>query len=69
MCACPENRAAAAHRHALCYSWHCIVQHTLSIFVDVVVVAQVWPNTPQAAKVRPWHGPPLLTDKVVKLLR
>ena len=30
---------------------------------------QVWPNTPQAAKVRPWHGPPLLTDKVVKLLR
>jgi hypothetical protein len=28
---------------------------------------QVWPAS--APEVRPWHGPPLLTDKVVKLLR
>jgi hypothetical protein len=30
---------------------------------------QVWPDSEQARTVRPWHGPPLLTDKVVKLLR
>jgi hypothetical protein len=39
----------------------------LLLLLLVVVVHQVWPKS--VPEVRPWHGPPLLTDKVVKLLR